>query len=96
MLVDKSQSGSYAFCEVLSPGFPTAYLAGRRTSVLSASSTRILAVTLLAGFLPGVKANCRVDSYVYVSHICGGLFPLILMSSPPLSTPGMASEDVAD
>jgi hypothetical protein len=36
--------------------------------MLSAASTGIFAATLLAGFLPGVKADCWQDSYVYLFH----------------------------
>ena len=35
-----------------------------RTSMLSTASARIIAAVLLAGFLPGVKADCWIDSYV--------------------------------
>lgn len=47
------------------------YQIGRRISMISIASTpgRIFAFTLLASFLPGVKANCWVDSYVYLSRI---------------------------
>ena len=38
---------------------------GRRTWVLITAWTRILAITSLAGFLPGVKADCWRDWYVY-------------------------------
>lgn len=58
-----------------------------------ASTRATFAVTLLACFLPGVRAAC--DSYVYLSYMRRGLFPLNLISSvspprlPPLTTSGM-------
>lgn len=51
-------------------------LVGHRTSILA--STRIFAVTLLACFLPSVRAAC--DSYVYLSYIRRGI-PLNSISS---------------
>jgi len=56
---------------ILSQGVPTACLVGRRTSMPSTSLTRILVITLLAGFLPGVKATCWEDSNG--DRTCNGL-----------------------
>ena len=65
--------------------------------MLSAASTRIFAAALLASFLPGVKADCWQDSYVYLSqHIRKCLFPLNLISSFPLITLGMGPEPVTE
>jgi hypothetical protein len=54
----------------------------------STAFTRIFAVTLLAGFLPGVKADCWRDRFVYLSHIRGGIFAFnLIYSSFPLTAP---------
>ncbi|KAH8981420.1 hypothetical protein EDB92DRAFT_188907 [Lactarius akahatsu] len=34
-----------------------------RTSIFSAAQTRTIVIILLADLLPGVKADCRIDSY---------------------------------
>ena len=49
--------------------------------MLSTASARIAAAVVLAGFLPGVKADCWVNSYVssfpsYLSYIRQDRFPL--------------------
>jgi len=57
---------------ILFPEFPTVCLVGRRTSsVLTTALARILTVTLLAGFLPCVKADCWEDSDGFKT--CDGL-----------------------
>ena len=54
--------------------------------MLSITSTHIFAVVLLAGFLPGAKANCWIDKYVYQSqsHIRDLFIPLNLIFLSPL------------
>ena len=71
-------------------------LVGRRTSMLSTALTRLFAVSLLVSFLPGAKANCWYDVYVYLSHIPRGFFALNLMTSSPLATSETASEPATD
>jgi hypothetical protein len=46
--------------------------------MLSVASSHIIAIILLASLLPGAKADCWVDTYVYLSnHISAALFILL-------------------
>ncbi len=67
--------------------------------MLSIASTRIVASILLAGFLPGAKASCSIDSYVYQYAYPRPPRPAQLnhlFLSPPLTTLGMALKPVVD
>jgi hypothetical protein len=58
--------------------------------MLSPAFTRILAVTLLASLLPGVRADCWIDEYVYPvaipQHPLSAQLDLFLSFPPPPTT----------
>src|SRR6266851_748587 len=55
-----------------------------RISIFPVASARILAVTFLVSFLPGVRANCWIDAYVAIHT--RALAPILTFS--PLSRSG--------
>ncbi len=51
------------FCVLTHSSTPYDRTAVGRTSTFSAALTRTIVTILLAGLLPGVKADCRIDWY---------------------------------
>jgi hypothetical protein len=68
---------------------------------IASTSTHIVAVILLAGFLPGAKADCWVDEYVYQKPHIRGLIRaqlncLIFLLLLPLNDLRNTNEETCD